>query len=321
MTQRGLTAVPEEVDPMAAMQDLRVQVQAEMDAESLPQATVAREAGVSPAQVNGFLHGNYAGDIKAAAERIYKWLKMRQDRKAQARTLPSAQGWVQTPTAKRVMACLLFAHHGGVLGLVYGGAGLGKTETARHYASEARNVWIVTMSPSCKKIGALLNRLCKGLGIRPETVWPAQVEEQLIERLTGTRGLLIVDEASHLELEALDTLRSIQDASGVGMVLMGNETVYSKITGGARKAHLAQLYSRVRKSTRLTGAAEGDVETFAGAWNVSGKEEITYLRSIVTKHGALRCVDSTLRLAATYAGEGTPITLAHLKAAWRELGR
>lgn len=317
-------AMQQQAEKVAGWEELRNQVVAEMDEEGLSQADVAKEAGVSTSQVNGFVRGNYTGDLEAAGTRMAQWLKQRKERKTLAQCMPTGPGWVATPTAKRIMACLLFAHHRGVLGMVYGGAGLGKTETAKHYALEARNVWMVTMRPSCKKLGALLNELCLSLGIKPETPWPAHIERQIIGKLKNTKGLLIVDEANHLDLEGLDTLRSLQDATGAGMILMGNEEVYSRITGGARKAHLAQLFSRIRKCVRLHLPAEGDVEALAEAWGVTGKQETLYLRGVARSRGqlsegALRNVDSALDLAATYAG-GVPITLAHLKTAWNELG-
>ena len=84
-------------------------------------------------------------------------------------------------------------------------------------------------------------------------------------RVNGVRGLLIVDEAQHLSLRALETLRALHDATGAGLALMGNAVVYARLTGGRRAAEFAQLFSRVGKRVRLTQVEEGDRRRSAGS--------------------------------------------------------
>ena len=72
----------------------------------------------------------------------------------------------------------------------------------------------------------------------------------IVQRLQGTKGLLILDEAQHLMLPALESLRSIHDATACGLVLMGNEAVYSRLSG-RHSAEFAQLYSRVGSVLKL----------------------------------------------------------------------
>ena len=72
----------------------------------------------------------------------------------------------------------------------------------------------------------------------------------IVQRLQGTKGLLIIDEAQHLSLLALESLRSIHDATACGLVLMGNESVYANLSG-RRSAEFAQLFSRVGMVLKL----------------------------------------------------------------------
>ena len=72
----------------------------------------------------------------------------------------------------------------------------------------------------------------------------------IVQRLQGTKGLLILDEAQHLMLPALESLRSIHDATACGLVLMGNEAVYSRLSG-RRSAEFAHLFSRVGMVLKL----------------------------------------------------------------------
>ncbi|EIR0837406.1 AAA family ATPase, partial [Salmonella enterica] len=61
-------------------------------------------------------------------------------------------------------------------------------------------------------------------------------------KLTGTKGLVIVDEADHLAIDGLEQLRAIQDATGVGMVLIGNPQGLSR---ASRHNDLVRLFSRI----------------------------------------------------------------------------
>ena len=72
----------------------------------------------------------------------------------------------------------------------------------------------------------------------------------IVQRLQGTKGLLIIDEAQHLSLLALESLRSIHDATACGLVLMGNESVYANLSG-RRSAEFAHLFSRVGMVLKL----------------------------------------------------------------------
>lgn len=56
--------------------------------------------------------------------------------------------------------------------------------------------------------------------------------------------MIIIDEAQHLTVRALNHLRCISDESGVGICLIGNDDVYRKMKGSG-KADFAQLFSRI----------------------------------------------------------------------------
>lgn len=226
--------------------------------------------------------------------------------------------WIATPTAERIIGALNFAQATADVAVIFGSAGTGKTWTAREYSRRGGDVWHATMTPATSGIVPALEEICAAIGI-PKCNGAAALHRSILLQLTGTDGLLIVDEAHHLSATALDQVRAIHDAAGVGLVLMGSHAVFTKLTAGEDAAAMDRLRSRVGRRLRLDNVAADDVAAFADAWGIHDARAIKTLTEISQKPGALRVLCKTLRLASI-AGSGQCITDAQVRAAWRELG-
>ena len=137
--------------------------------------------------------------------------------------------------------------------------------------------------------------------------------------MAGTAGLLVVDEAQHLSLRALESLRGIHDATGTGLALLGNNPLYTRMAGWKRRAEYAQLQSRMGKLVSLGPPGPGDVEALLAAWGVSVKRIRRTAMEIATRPGALRGLTKALRYAHLLAG-GRKVTAKHVRKAWKEMG-
>ena len=228
--------------------------------------------------------------------------------------------WVETPTAKRINAALNYAQAVTDIAIVYGGTGTGKTWTANHYRSNGMNVWCATMTPATSGVVPALEEVCAALGL-PRANGAAPLHRAIVTHLSGTSGLLIIDEAQHMTPAALDQIRGIHDAARVGLALLGSQAIYASLIGGESAGTLERLRSRIGKQLGLQGATQGDVEAIAFAWGISSKGSVKLLVDISGKAGGLRGVVKALRLAAMQADAvGRAVNEADLKAAWRELG-
>lgn len=294
-------------------------VRVEMASGGLSQARSANEIGISDSALSQWLAGKYRGDVDAVEAKVSRWLEARTERAKLTASLPTAPAWVETTTARRILAGLSYAQMAGDIAVVYGGAGLGKTKAARHYAAGHPNVWVATMTSSTNTLGPCLERIAVACGLRPSNTRAFRIEADLVERLEETNGLLIIDEAQHLNTRAIEALRGLHDATGVGLAIMGNEVIYSRITGGRRSAEFAQLFSRIGKRVRLTRPRKDDVESLLDAWGITGREEREAVLEIARSPGALRMVTKALRLATLFA-KGESVQLRHIRAAWRDLG-
>jgi DNA transposition AAA+ family ATPase len=303
-----------------ATSDLINQVREIMQAEGISQATLSQLTGVHKTRLSQWLNGVYTGKTDVIEADIQRWISSRSAAAELEGTLPSAPDFVDTASAKSVMGALGFAQMAGAVSVIYGGAGVGKTSAIQQYRKQAPNVWVVTATPASSSPGSLYKRICQTLGLRTTGTMDL-LESSIIERMRETRGLLIIDEAQHLTHRALDGVRSIHDASGVGLALVGNEIVYSQLTGGSRAIGFAQLFSRVAKRVRLTRPKDADIIALLDAWRIHDKAARTFCMGIGRRPGALRGLSQTLRLASMFAASGNRSLDADLiRDAWTDLG-
>lgn len=290
------------------------------DDRSYPQTRIAKEAGVSSTTLSQFLSNTYQGNNAKVENTLLGWLRQYEERLATG-GLPEGPAWVTTPTSEKIMAGLRYAQMANDMVIVYGGAGLGKTKTVQRYAASTPNVFHVEMSPATHGVLTSLESIAIAVGLRDFGRQAAGMHRAICARLRGTNGLLVVDEAQHLGLQALDQVRSIHDATGVGIALVGNERVYSQMVGTNRAAYLDRLYSRVGKKIHLKKTVDGDADALIKAWGIEDVSCVNRVRDIASKPGALRVLNKVLRLAATYAqAANRPVCCEDIHAACRELG-
>lgn len=282
----------------------------------LSQERAGKEAGISGSALNQWMQSKYKGDNAAIADKLLIWLASRERKSATTATV-SEYGYIETDTSGRIIAAITFAQSVGDFVVILSGAGCGKTFTIKHYSTLNPNVWVVTMRPDTSGVAAALEEIGEVMGIRNGRA--NRLSRDICKRVEGTGGLLVIDEAQHLTVAAIEAIRSIHDATEIGVVLSGNESVYARLTGGARAANCAQLFSRIGKRLRLTKPTKHDVSALAARYGITEGKELSILIGISQKPGALRGMVKTLRLAVMFAGGSVP-THEHIAAAWRDLG-
>lgn len=285
--------------------------------DGMTQTALAKQAGLSAPVVSQWLKGTYRGDQAGVQTKLAAWLQSQAS--GLAVTMHSVPGWVDTPTAIAIEKALVFARSSPSIAAIYGVSGAGKTTAIRHYARTTPNVWIVEAKPSAASMAAVLRAISVALDM-PSAYRNDAMSREIVRRLTGSRGLLVIDEAQHLTLQALEEVRSIHDAAEIGVALCGNEDVYSRLTGGTQRAEFAQLFSRVAPRLRLTAPQAGDVAAILEAWGVTGTPELKFAQQIASLPGGLRKVVKTLEQAALFSEEGVSPDVTMMRTAWNELG-
>lgn len=288
-------------------------------ASKISQVALAREIGISGTTLSQWLNDRYQGDNEAVSTKVATWQRSRQA--ASESGAVASVGWVDTASSRAIEAALLFAQDKGSIAVVYGGAGLGKTTATRHYAECNPNVWRVAASPASAGLMAMLEAIASALELRDIQNRPSVYAREIGRRMAGTRGLLVIDEAQHVSVQALEELRSIHDGCGVGLALLGNEAVYARLTGGSRQATFAQLFSRVGYRLRVNSPTRADTDAIVAAWGIVGEKEREWAHGLASLPGGLRGLSHTLRQASMAASANErAVDVRTLQLAWRSLG-
>lgn len=281
---------------------------------------IAPLIGVKSGTLSPFGTGNYQGDnggIALQIERFFVAQAVREQLDAEA---PEPPAFIDTPTASRVVVHLRWAQRGKIIAFV-GSPGIGKTTTLERYCETTPNAWPATMTPSTAGVQPMQTEVLKALGEKSATGTPQAMSTRILERVRGTNGLIIFDDAQNLSEKALEEIRSWNDKVGVGIALIGNEQVIQRLEGGSRKAAFAQLYSRLSMRHIQNGSSPEDADALSAAWGVRDEAQLGYLRQVASRPGGLRNLSHTVELASVLAlGDGKPQPdLTDLKDAWAQL--
>ncbi|WP_459062144.1 AAA family ATPase [Stenotrophomonas sp. PSU-St15] len=311
---------PEELSPeqLADLRD-RLRITLEED-KNLSQARLAKESDISSATLSQFLGGTYAGNQQNVARKLAGWLNVRDERISNGK-LPEGPEFVTTPTSEKLRAVLQYAHMAGDIAVIAGGAGLGKTVTNKRYAAVSPNVWHVELTPATGGVLTCLQEIAAVMGLRDLVNSAAYIQRAIFQKVRNTSGLLILDEAQHLTVQALDMVRAINDQTSIGLVLCGNDRVITQMTGGNRAPFLDRLYSRVGKRLVIHKVVKGDADAIIDAWNIADAGCRDQIRQIADLPGALRVLNKVLRLASIYSqAKNERICCESIRYAAKELG-
>lgn len=268
----------------------------------------ANVTGIANSTLSLFCGEKYAGNKENIARALFRYRQMIETQSAGAAGVPTEPGYFETPTSLRLRALLVIAQMGRItLGAT--GPGTGKTMTVRHYQSSVSNCWVATMKPTTKSVNAMIGEVMRAIGGHAKSGWTRQLSHQVQDMTAGKRGLIVIDEANNLELEAIEELRSWHDATGVGLCLLGNEELMMRIEGGPRRDAYARLNSRIAQRHIQTLPMEGDVDAFCDAWGIEDAASRRMLGQIAMTPGAggLREMKQLVEagsMLAEYAGRG-----------------
>lgn len=300
------------------IEDVRKQVKALKIARNYTNAQIAREAGVAKSTLSQFLSANYPGDSSSPAQLLSQWLINHAENEEMTAKIGKQGGFVETQTSERIWQVLRYCMAASDMGAIISIPGCGKTITAKSFAAQNARCYYLSISHTSGDVTPMLARLVETM--RCESVNNSRLMRRVVDfKLVSASSLLIIDEAQHLTGRALEELRSIHDETACGLVLMGNSTVITRISGPAQAAQFAQLISRIGMRLNLPRPPKEDVEKIAHKLGEFDDKALEYLVKISKTHGAMRTVVKTIKLARMYTPKSEKrISLETLQAAYSQ---
>ena len=287
-----------------------------------PLAQIAPETGVNYTTLAAWSKDNYAGNNDRIARQINAWLTTREAQDRAKSTMRAAPPFTMTPTASRIWEVLEYGQTMPDMVLICADPGVGKTISINAYAASASNVWVMTAQPVHETLGSVMTLLARTLRI--EWIARASAQSHMIQqRLTGSKGLLIIDEAQFLSSLLRDQIRStVFDGAGIGVAFVGSEDLRAQHSRERMNGKNAQLFSRIGLRFTRSKPLKGDVNTLLDAWGVDDDNARSACLGIAMKPGANRAMSKVLVLACSMAdarGDEAP-NAGDVETAWQQLG-
>jgi len=278
---------------------------------------LAKRSDIKRGTLSAFGGGTYQGNAEDVAKRVQQYLESEEKRRGISRNVKDGPAFEMTPTAEKICNGLTYAHSLGGIAAIVGQPGLGKSVAFRRYVANTPNAFLATMRPEITRINKMLVEIAEGMGIH---TWSYHtLRGKIVSKIENANALLIVDEAHHLDLKLIDSLRNLNDVYGLAIVLAGNFGVLGNVSEA--RAEFAQLSSRVGLKIQLKKPAAGDISAYVAAWGVEDPEVISLLRTIGMKPGALRNIYQTMRFATLLAAgaDREQVSAKDVRDAWENM--
>ena len=257
------------------------------------QNQVSKEIGLSTSVISQFLNGTYSGNNEEIAQTVLKYLEMGSKRLENSKD----EYYAKLNNTEAVIFAATYAHQNGELVIVHGDAGAGKTTALTRYANSNAGVIFLTANASSRTVKSVLYMICEALGRKMEST-EFMMQRSLVNTLKDSKRLIIIDEADHLCTRALQTVRSLMDEAGIGIVLSGNDKIYQQMFGRGSMSY-DQLRTRAIQVEVLNDYSIDEMQSIFP--NLTDTESLSYILKIACEE-SLRTAKKCYKLA-TLAGK------------------
>jgi DNA transposition AAA+ family ATPase len=297
------------------IEEMRSWVIAEKERRCFSWPQLAALIGVATGTLSVWAGGNYQGNNEKIAREVFKYRQMLDSQEERSTGIMADPGFFETPTSRRIKALMVIAHMGRIT-VAATGPGTGKTMAVHDYAASASNVWFSTMMKSTKSLNSMTVQVLRSINVDAKRGWGMNLSHQVMDRVKGRQGLLVIDEANHLDFESLEEIRTWHDLTGVGVCLLGNEELLARIEGGRHRDAFARLNSRIAQRHVQNLPLQGDVEAFCDGWGIkdSGMRNMLWQIAKTPGAGGLRECRQLVEQGSMLAqDEHRPLSLADLR--------
>ncbi|MDQ7084422.1 MAG: AAA family ATPase [Sulfurovum sp.] len=277
---------------------MQKRVRAFMKENQLISADIARGINVSPSMISQYFKGSYRGDEKGLEKKLEAYIsnfspyvEIEEKEIHRTRNVIIAHDILtQVQTARKTC-------------IIYGVPGSGKTVMIKEFEKGHPEAIVIYTSVSISTRN-VLDAICEKVGVQKGT--PFAMQENLIKHFRLSRrsnNILIIDEAENMKTSTLETLRAIQDESGVAMALVGTHLLLGNLQG--RGGSLLQLSSRINRKFEFQPLEDDE-------WVAMFGEVSEYIRTLTNNLRVAK--NSIYDTALTYANSRNEVLdVKHIK--------
>ena len=205
---------------------------------------VARQVGKPTAAIiRELMGGHYRAEADESIRRLNMWIE--QDARRRASTPRTT--FVETKVAKDLFAVARIVREQSTMGMAVGASGIGKTHCAIALRDKFVGTVYVRVMRGSHTASGLLSAIAGALDVRiAGAAWSRKRRTQLervIDTLTDSGRLVMIDEAHKLSNDAIELLRDIHDTTACPMLLLATKDLHDRIVQDADPDH-GQVYSR-----------------------------------------------------------------------------
>ncbi len=233
--------------------------------------SLAKKIGYSSSVISQVLNGKYEGDTEAALTSILKFCN---DYKRQDDNYNKRPDRVDTSVLREIQGLITntisFSHEEGKIGLLIGDGGHGKTYCLEIWCKDnPTSAYMIVLDESNTKKG-IMQMLAEAVGVDYSGTVEAIIK-RLVRQLRDRHAVIIVDEASHLNVSCLNMLRQVICVKcKCPLILSGNNHLLKTLacdSGRSGYESLDQFNSRVMRSSNLDELAYDSTDPGTGLYS------------------------------------------------------
>lgn len=236
------------------MENLKSQLTQHLTANNISQSAAAKAMGLSGPTLSDWRNDKYRGDNSRIEALVADYINRQVNTEAQTSQVKLDFDFVMTSNVTKAFKGADLVEAYGDIRPMIGVSGVGKT-TALMAIQECKPSAILVQVYKGIRKNRFLAKLCREADIDACGSFD-DLFEALCEKLKGTGRLIMIDEAEHLPIDAIDALRRINDFTGCGLLMAGLPMFYAQLKEYQRQ--YGYVYNRMSIPIVLDLISEDD---------------------------------------------------------------
>jgi|GEM_PF-1545658 len=274
-------------------------------ARELSAAQVSRQCGYSKSTLSDWAARKYAGDVDAVTHAVNDW--MERDGRRQDSRRP--KDYIQTEVAESMRSIIMLADKLTMMATIVVPAGAGKTLVLRAMTEQMNGLYV-----SCAagmSVRDFYLAIARALGGRDTKGTSSELRRFIVEKLTGTKRVIFIDEAHQLGAR-IGYIRSIYDEAKVAVVMAGTDEILKftddRAHGRGQFSSRTLRYDAVATARNVEGPdgergqdlfSIEEIQAFFASKSMRIDRDalrLVWSLSCLPGHGTLRLVDSIVNV-------------------------